>query len=255
MIQNIFSTLMAYADPSETETADAEQNLRKDCRGPTSNPRSNNQHIYPTISPNSLSPAISPKRLFSSSNDTISLFSVKQTSCDRRKKTKTSSSNSFNTQQSVTRKCPFTTTLGSLNLTWPKYKINNGVYANQSFSITNTCPVDTGLFVLYHAYKAGTDEFRNLFENNALDAFTALRRTFEYVETDNWTTARLYWLVRHQLLDMKDDNGTYNLFNTLTKIVFDFVRPMQQFEIKSQCTCIACPKRYRQHLSFDIALR
>ncbi|CAF2704859.1 unnamed protein product [Rotaria sp. Silwood2] len=91
--------------------------------------------------------------------------------------------NSTDIHRGTLSKRPFTTTRGSLNLTWPRYGINNGTYAGQSFSITRTCPVDTGLFVLYHASKAGNDKFRNLFENNTLDAFTALRQTFEYVES------------------------------------------------------------------------
>ena len=149
----------------------------------------------------------------------------------------------------------FTTKAGSLNLTWPRYKVCDGVYAEQTFSIINTCSVDTGLFILYHAYKAGTEKFRNLFETDVLDAFISFRRTFQYVDNDNWTTARLYWLVRHELLDKQDGENVYDLLNTMTHVVFNFVRPAQTFEINLECRCVACPKRRRQYLSSNITLR
>ncbi|CAF1550115.1 unnamed protein product, partial [Rotaria sordida] len=30
---------------------------------------------------------------------------------------------------------------------------------------------------------------------------------------------------------------------------------MQEFDINSECTCVACPKRIRKHSSVDITLR
>ena len=135
------------------------------------------------------------------------------------------------------------------------YGINNGTYEGQSFSITRTCSVDTGLFVLYHAYKASSDRFRNLFKNDTRDVFIALRKTFEYVESHNWTVARLNWLIRHQLLNIKTHDGKYDLQNTLNKNVFDCVKPMQEFDIKSECICTACPKRVRKYSSVDITLQ
>ncbi|CAM4846542.1 unnamed protein product [Rotaria magnacalcarata] len=150
---------------------------------------------------------------------------------------------------------PLVTTVGSLNLTWPMYGIHNGTYEGQYFSITRTCSVDTGLFVLYHAYKAGSDSFRNLFKNDIRNVFIALRETFEYVESHGWTVARLHWLKRHQLLDTKTHDEKYDLLNTLNKIVFDYVKPMQEFDIKSECICTACPKRVRKYSSVDITLQ
>jgi hypothetical protein len=193
------------------------------------------------------------KRIVESSDETISSTLTEDKFRKDRKKFKTSSSTLSNTKQHISNDP--VTTVGTLNLTWPRYIIKDGVYAEHSFNITNTCPVDTGLFILYHAYKANTDEFRNLFETNTLEAFITLRRTFQYVENDNWTVARLYWLVKHDLLTIVNEVGQYDLMDTLTKIVFDFVKPMQQFQLKSQCTCTACPKSYREHTSSDIQLR
>ena len=204
----------------------------------------------------SLLHALSPKRNLSSSNDSIP-YNVKENVWHyQRKKVKIlPSASSPDKQESILNKRLFIAVLGSLHLTWPKYGINNGIYAGQSFSVTRTCSVDTGLFVLYHAYRVGSDEFRNLFNNNEVNAFAVLRETFQYVESHDWTVARLHWLVQHRLLDAKMTDGRYDLQNTLSKIVFDFVKPMQEFDVSSECTCNVCPKRIRKHSSVDITLR
>ncbi|CAF3837376.1 unnamed protein product [Rotaria sp. Silwood1] len=254
-IQNTLPTLVAYSDLSETETTDTETNLRRGSRHRIPSTKYANDYISPTISPNLLSKALSPKRYLSSSTDNLSDNALEKTCHGQRKKPKRTLRNSSNKQQSKVTKLIHTTTLGSLNLVWPRYGIKNCVYAGESFSVTRTCPIDTGLFALYHAYKAGSDKFRNLFENNTLDAFVALRETFQCVENKGWDVARLHWLVRHKLLtDMNFDNE-YDLESTLTKIVFDFVRPMQEFDIRSVCRCTVCPKRKRKNSSFDITLR
>ncbi|CAF1027129.1 unnamed protein product [Rotaria sordida] len=190
--QDNLLTSVPYIAPSEPETTDTEENVRRSSRHRTPNPKYANDYISPIISPNLLSRALSPKRPLSSSNNTISVDVMEKISDEQRKKIKKSLLHSSKKQQSRFSKQPFTTTLGSLNLTWPRYGIKNGIYEGQSFSITRTCPVDTGLFVLYHAYKAGTDGFRKLFENDTVDAFIALRQTFQYVESHDWTMARLH---------------------------------------------------------------
>ncbi|CAF1344431.1 unnamed protein product [Adineta ricciae] len=144
--------------------------------------------------------------------------------------------------------------IGNLQLTWPSYGIENATYAGKSYFIFHTCTVDTGLFILYHAYQAHSDEFRALFTSDALHIYTVIRRTFQLVETEGWTIARLYWLTEHNLLTNKHSNGKYDLMNTMEAIVFQFVKPMQTFPIKSQCSCNVCPKRIREHTNVDISL-
>ena len=146
------------------------------------------------------------------------------------------------------------TTIGNLKLTWPPYGIENSTYAGERFSIFNTCPLDTGLFILYHAYKTGTDGFRKLFTSDALEAYKFLRHTFQLVETDGWTTARLYWLTEKNLLKNKNMNGKYDLKSTMEEIVFQFVKPMQAFTIKSKCSCTVYSKPIREYTSVHIAL-
>ena len=110
----------------------------------------------------------------------------------------------------------FIAVVDSFKLTLPRYDIKNDVFGNKSYSVTRTCLVDTCLFVLYYAYKMGTDEFRNLVENDALNAFIALGETFVYVERHGLIVARLYWLVQRQLLTVTTTDGQYDLENTLS---------------------------------------
>jgi hypothetical protein len=147
-----------------------------------------------------------------------------------------------------------TTATGNLKLTWPSYGIQNAVYANERFSIFNTPPVDTGLFILYHGYKAGTDHLRNIFEYSTLDACKLLRHTFQLVEKNGWILTRLYWLTRNNLLTAKTKNGTYDLKNTMDAVVFSFIKPMQTYEVKSKCSCAVCPKPVRDHTNVHIEL-
>lgn len=146
------------------------------------------------------------------------------------------------------------TNIGTLQLAWPRYGIRNALYEGEIYSVTKTCPLDTGLFVLYYAHKAGTSEFRDLFASDTLEIYTTLRRTFQLVESDDWTTARLYWLTTHNLLGNNNDIRLHDIENTLTEIVFKFIRPIQEHPVKSKCSCDACPKQIRCKTSCDIGL-
>ena len=146
-----------------------------------------------------------------------------------------------------------TTTIGNLQLAWPPYAIKNALYAGEYFSIFNTCSIDTGLFVLYYAYKSGTDNFRKLLEIDTLEVYKFLRCTFQHIENNGWTVARLYWLTEKNVLKKKSKNGQYDLKSTMDEIVFKFVKPMQTYPHKSKCICNACPKTIRNHMSTEIS--
>ena len=144
-----------------------------------------------------------PKRSHSSSDNSCSSSKAQTPKKLEQKKVKSSPSNTI-------KECHFrldrdyrTTTIGDLTLTWPSYEIKNALYAGEYYSVFNTCPIDTGLFVLYHAYKSSTEEFRNLLEEDTLEIYTLLRRTFQFVESNGWTFARLYWLTEKNLLKEK----------------------------------------------------
>ncbi|CAM4976976.1 unnamed protein product [Rotaria socialis] len=245
----------------EIETTDTDQSTRRSSRRRIPNRKYDNDYISPIINRRGLSNALSLKRCLSSSSDSISVSLKQNPIRDQHKKVKQLAPSTSDKEQNVFNKPPRVpkpqciAELGTLTLKWPKYGINNGIYDGQSFSVTRICPIDTGLFALYHAYKAGSDKFQNLFENDNLDALVVLRDTFKYVETNDWAVVRLHWLVRHQLLNEKISDGRYDLKNTLKKIVFDYVRPMQIFEIISECSCIACPQRICKNSSVDLTLR
>ncbi|CAF1027111.1 unnamed protein product [Rotaria sordida] len=88
--QDNLLTLVPYVAPSEPETTDTEENVRRSSRHRTPNPKYANDYISPIISPNLLSRALSPKRPLSSSNDTISADVMEKISDEQRKKIKIS---------------------------------------------------------------------------------------------------------------------------------------------------------------------
>ena len=196
----------------------------------------------------------SPKRSHPPSDSNCSVSKVELPKRPRQKKVKSSPQRSIDKQNFTLDKDYRTTTIGNITLSWPPYGIKNATCAGENFSIYHTCPLDTGLFILYYAYKAGTDEFRNLIASDTLEAYTFLRHTFELIETNGWTVARLYWVIEKQLLKNKDSNGQYDLKDTMDTVVFQFIKSMQSFPFKSKCSCSACPRRMREYTSTHIML-
>ncbi|CAF4028148.1 unnamed protein product, partial [Adineta steineri] len=196
-----------------------------------------------------------PKRSHSSSNSSCSI-SIEKTSkqlCEKKIKP-SSSPHTIENRNFQSSKDNRTTTISSLKLTWPSYGIENATYAGEHYFIFHTCTVDTGLFILYHAYKTQSDDFRNLFLSDTLSIYKIIHRTFQLVDTNGWTTARLYWLTENNILTDKRSDGKYDLMNTMEAIIFQFIKVMQAFPIKSKCTCVVCPKRTCEQINVDITL-
>ncbi len=240
---------------NETDTSNVSDNVRRSSRKRTPNTKYTTDYISPTVSPTA-SRVVSPKRSHSPSAASTSSIPQPPTPVQNiRKKTKQSPLNSPNRQQIVIKKKGGLTDIGNLQLPWPRYGIRNALFEGKMYSVTRTCPLDTGLFVLYYAYKAGTSQFRDLFERDTLEIYATLRRTFQIVDSDDWTMARLYWLTKHNLLNHNVQGDVYDIENTLTAIVFNFVRTMQAHPIKSKCSCDACPKQIRSSTNFHITLK
>ena len=119
-----------------------------------------------------LSRALSPKRSYHSSDSNCSISEVHKSKQSRQKKTKSSPRNSIDRLNFKFGKDYRITTIGKLNLTWPPYGTENATYLGKHFSIFHTCPIDTGLFILYHAYKASTDDSRKLIASDTLESYT-----------------------------------------------------------------------------------
>ena len=252
--ENDSSVSVAGIKSSDMETTNVDQGVRRSSRRRTLSSKYMDDYISPTISP-TMSSVVSPKRSHSPSTTTSYPIPKPPTPArQRRKKAKYSPPNSPNRRQVVSKTQPKLATIGTLQLTWPRFGIRNAIYEGKIYSVTNTCPLDTGLFVLYHAYKAGTKKFCDLFERDDLDAFIAIRRTFQLIESDGWTTARLFWLVLHGLIKDNSQGYVHDIKNTLTEIVFRFVKPMQEHPTRSKCSCTACPKQIRHGTNVDIAL-
>jgi hypothetical protein len=251
--QNIFTELLAIAGINDAENAYYNTDEKYDTRRHDTK-SSDAKDFTSSIDNINLSRAFSPKRSYPSSDSSFSTSKAPTPKKLRQNQVKSSPSKSI-TKRNFTLNSDYrTTTIGNLTLAWPPYGIMNTFYAGEYFSIFHTCPIDTALFVFYYAYKSGTDAFRNLLEDDTLEAYTFLRRTFQLVESDGWTVARLSWLTEKNLLKKKKKNGEYDLKNTLDEIVFRFTKSMQTFPLKSKCTCSACPKPIRNHMSVEIAL-
>ena len=57
------------------------------------------------------------------------------------------------------------------------------------------------------------------------------------------------------MLTVTTTDGQYDLENTLSNTVFDYVKLMQEFEVKTECTYAACPYRIQRHPSVEISLK
>ncbi|CAF1959195.1 unnamed protein product [Rotaria magnacalcarata] len=180
---SIFSTLLAISDSSNmTNVQDRINEIRNVQQHVTES--WNAKNFVNTMDNMNLFDILSSKRSHPSSDSGISTTKTRYTKRLREKKVDCSSATAIGKRNFKSYKDYRTTTIGSLTLAWPPYQINNRSFRGQIFTLLNTCSVDTGLFVFYHAYKAGTDKFRDLFEVSNLDALKLLRHVFHLVENE-----------------------------------------------------------------------
>ena len=251
--ESIFSTLLAISNSSNMSNVHDRIDEIKNIQQLVPEPN-NAKGAASTMDNMNLFDILSAKRSYPSSDSSVSTTKPKASKRLRDKTVNSSVSTSIEKDNFKSNKDYRTTTIGSLTLAWPPYQINNTSFRGQNFSVVNTCPVDTGLFVFYHAYKAGTDKFRHLFEFTDLKELKLLHRVFHLVENEDWTMARLFWLTENNLLKHQFKNGQYDIKNTMDEIVFRFVKPLQTYPLKSKCTCSACPKIIRVKMSEEIRL-
>jgi hypothetical protein len=79
-----------------------------------------------------------------------------------------------------------------------------------------------------------------------------LKRTFDLVETQGWDIARIYWVSIHT--NNSDRTQHHDLFATADTNVFQYVRELQKYVMKSKCKSPDCPKPERVLHSVDIAM-
>lgn len=235
--------------PNVEHITNVDNGLRRGVRRRTPNSRYNNKdYISPAISPavhRKPSPSVNADRLASK---------PPKPNSNKRKVLSISPKNSSKKRDKNNKMPSYTTNIGDITIPWPRFGINSINIYGRSCSITNTCPLDTGLFIYFHAFMAGSVEFRRIFEKDFSQPFSTLRQTFKLAIEENWDHARAYWLMEHNLLTKESSKGVYDLTNTLTEIVFRFLQPTQEYEIRSECSCSACPRKTRQTTSVDLVL-
>ena len=244
-----FVNVRTAIPPNAEQLPNGDSQLRRGERRRTPNSRYNNKdYISPAISPankRKTSPRVNADHVTSkppkpnSNKRKALLISPKNTSTKREKNSKMPL---------------YTTTIGDLTIPWPRFGIESINIGGRSCSITNTCPLDTGLFIYFHAYITGSISFRRLFEKDLSDGFCKRCQTFKLAIEENWDHARAYWLIQHHLLTKETSQDVYDLTNTLTEIVFRFLQPLQEYAIKSECSCSQCPRKIRQTTSVDLTL-
>jgi hypothetical protein len=149
---------------------------------------------------------------------------------------------------------PTHTTVGNMNLPFPHFNIGPTFITRQRrYSASDTCSLDSSLFLLYYIYMSHSQEFRSLFDPT-IAACKQLLKTFDLVEKKGWDVARLYWVTVHSNY-LKDKRRAHiNLHATADTNVFQYVREVQKYVTKSTCTCTDCPKLVAQSHSVDISL-
>ncbi|CAF0860081.1 unnamed protein product [Didymodactylos carnosus] len=151
-----------------------------------------------------------------------------------------------------------TTSLLGPTLHWPKYGINRCVLDGQIYTVSNTCSLDSVLFVMYYLYSTSSHEYQEIFDRNTLSIYSTLRKTFQLVETASWDIARLYWLITHNRLNKatstNHSNDFYDIFGTVDENTYRFIRPIQKYSIISECSSPDCPRRQRVQKNIDITL-
>ncbi|CAF4120533.1 unnamed protein product, partial [Rotaria sordida] len=149
---------------------------------------------------------------------------------------------------------PKYTIVGNLQLAFPHFNFGPTFFDGKRYSASNTCSLDSSLFLLYYIYKSSSNYFRSLFNQNLL-VCEQLRKTFEFVETDGWDIARLYWITIHSTHPDKNNRVQHHdLYTTADNNVFQYVRELQKHVIKSTCRSSDCPKLERVKHSVDIAM-
>lgn len=146
------------------------------------------------------------------------------------------------------------TTIDKFLISYPKFGINSVKYNGAQYTITNTCSLDSALFLLYYIYKSGSEKYRSLF-NRSIPAVDQLLTTFDLVETKDWDIARLYWITSHSGNDRSFDFQRHiDLFATADAHVFKHLQAIQSHTIISHCESSDCPQRSITKVSSILSL-
>ncbi|CAF2096636.1 unnamed protein product [Rotaria magnacalcarata] len=136
---------------------------------------------------------------------------------------------------------------------WPKFQIKNALFEGNSYSLNLTCPLDTGLLVLYFIYQTDTDIEGEIDESPRSSQYSILAQTFKLANREGWDAARIYWLLNHNILK-RTDRKEKSLFGAVDEQVFSFLREQQKYTGRITCSRSDCIKRVRQVSSTELMI-
>ena len=124
-------------------------------------------------------------------------------------------------------------------------------FQDHIYSLRNTCAIDSALFSLYFIYMTDeiiSSEFKEAAESSP---YATLVKTFNIVEKEGWDAARIYWLLKFEIL--KKSNQKFNdLFGSVDELVFSFVKKQQRHSNEIICSRPDCTKRERKVTSTEL---
>lgn len=124
----------------------------------------------------------------------------------------------------------------------------------QSYSLTMTCPIDTALFALYFIYKTDIDFAGEVDDAPPSSPYSLLMKTFNIVEKEGWDAARIYWLLKLNILKPSDKQPK-SLFGSVDEEVFSFIKQQQRHSTTIACARVDCIQRERNFSTTEITIR
>lgn len=156
-------------------------------------------------------------------------------------------------------------------LRWPKFQIHNAIFEGklftiavcsvvenilaikgQSYSIANTCNVDSGLFVLYYLYRTDVTFTQDILDAPGDSPCVLLRKTFDLVETEGWDIARIFWLLTNNRIK-KSGRKIKNIFGSLDENVFRTIKRQQRYSFTKVCSRPECKQKKRTTINTELS--
>ena len=159
-------------------------------------------------------------------------------------------------------------------LRWPKFEIKDAVFegeartntadslvpfiivfavSGQSYSIQNTCNLDSGLFIFYFLYRMDINIEEAMSQAPQGSPYALLAKTFRYVEADGWDSARIFWMLSNGTLKTTD-RKTKDIFGSLDTNVFRFIKQTQRYLRTATCARANCSERERLIINTEVSV-
>ncbi|CAF1408549.1 unnamed protein product [Rotaria magnacalcarata] len=142
-------------------------------------------------------------------------------------------------------------TISGFTLKWPTFEVKNVMYTGQAYTLYNTCAIDSALFSLYFIYVTDETISSELKEAAESSPYATLTKTFNIVEKEGWDAARIYWLLKCNILKTTG-RLTRDLFGSVDELVFSFLKSRQRHSNEIICSRPDCTKKERKCTSTDL---